>query len=196
MLLKYIFYILFKLKGWKKDNNLPVESQKCVMIAAPHTSNWDIVFTAAAFHEMKVPLKFTIKKEWFRFPFNLLIGPVGGIPIDRSPKKAGEQRLSMVEAMANLFKNRSSIAVTVTPEGTRKLNDHWRTGFWHTAKLAGVPICLGYLDYNNKIAGVGPVIWPNNLEEDMRTIMKFYKNIPPCHPEKFALDAKYSEGLK
>lgn len=195
MILKYIFYLLYKLKGWKKDNNVPVESEKCVMVAAPHTSNWDIIFTAAAFHELKIPLKFTIKKEWFRFPFNYLFEPLGGIPIDRSPKKAGDKRLSMVEAMADIFKTRTSIAVTVTPEGTRARRTQWKTGFWHTAKLAGVPICLGYLDYEKKIAGVGPVIWPNNLEEDMRTIMAFYKTIPPAHPELFALDERYSEGL-
>lgn len=192
MILKYIFYLLYKLKGWKKTPIQPVEAQRCVMIAAPHTSNWDIVFMSAAFHEMNVPLKFTIKKEWFKFPFNLFFKPLGGIPIDRSPKKAGDQRLSMVEAMAKLFENRSSIAVVVTPEGTRALRKQWKTGFWHTAKLAGVPICLGYLDYEKKVAGVGPVIWPTNLEDDMRKIMTFYKTITPCHPSIFSLDERYS----
>jgi 1-acyl-sn-glycerol-3-phosphate acyltransferase len=192
MILKYIFYLLYKLKGWKKTPTQPAESQRCVMIAAPHTSNWDVVFMSAAFHEMKVPLKFTIKKEWFRFPFNYFFEPLGGIPIDRSPKKAGDQRLSMVEAMAKIFENRTSVAVVVTPEGTRALRNQWKTGFWHTAKLAGVPICLGFLDYQKKEAGVGPVIWPNNLEDDMRTIMAFYKTIAPCNPSKFALDERYS----
>lgn len=178
--------------GWKKDPIQPVEAQKCVMIAAPHTSNWDVVFMSAAFHEMKVPLKFTIKQEWFRFPFNYFFEPLGGIPIDRSPKKVGDKRLSMVEAMAKVFENRSSVAVVVTPEGTRALRNQWKTGFWHTAKLAGVPICLGYLDYEKKVAGVGLVIWPNNIEDDMRTIMAFYKTIAPCHPKLFALDERYS----
>lgn len=191
MILKLIFAFFFKIHGWKVDSNMPPEAQKCVMIASPHTSNWDIVYTAAAFRKMKIPLRFTIKKEWFRFPFNLLIGPLGGIPIDRNPRKPGEKRLSMVDAMADLFKGRSSIAVTVTPEGTRKRNDRWKTGFWHTAKQAGVPICLGYLDYKNKIAGVGPVIMPTNLEEDMRTIMEFYQTIPPKFPENFTPDPRY-----
>lgn len=192
MLLKIIFYIIYKLKGWSMKGVVPPEAQKCVMIAAPHTSNWDIVFMSGAFHEMKIPLKFTIKKEWFRFPFNLLIGPLGGIPIDRSPKTPGEKRLSMVEAMAKIFDGRDAVAVTVTPEGTRKRNENWKTGFWHTAKLAGVPICLGYLDYKEKKAGVGPVIWPTNLEDDMAKMMEFYDTIHPCYPEKFALDPKYT----
>lgn len=196
MILKVIFYILYKLKGWKRDSNVPAEAQKCVMTAAPHTSNWDIVFTAAAFLEMKVPLKFTVKKEWFKFPMNLLMGPLGGIPIDRSPRKPGEERLSMVEAMADILKANSKIAVMVTPEGTRSRNDKWKTGFWHTAKLAGVPICLGYLDYKTKTAGIGPVIWPNDLEEDMRTIVEFYNTKTPAYPELFALDTRYSDGIK
>lgn len=174
------------------EGNVPKEAQRCVMIASPHTSNWDMVFSAAAFHEMKIPLKFTIKKEWFRFPFNLLIDPLGGIPIDRSPKKAGEKRLSMVEAMANVFEGRESIAVMVTPEGTRKRNENWKTGFWYTAKQAGVPICLGYLDYKKKKAGVALVIWPSNLEDDMATMMEFYNSISPCIPENFVTDPKYT----
>ena len=174
-------------------DGIPPESQKCVMIAAPHTSNWDIVMAAAAFYVMKVPLRFTIKKEWFRFPFNWIIGPLGGIPIDRSPKVPGEPRRSMVEAMVDLFEDKDELAVMVTPEGTRKKNDEWKTGFWYTAREAKVPICLGYLDYKHKIAGVrSEVIWPKNLEADMIEMMDFYKNIPPKFPENFSIDKRYS----
>ncbi|MCO5233462.1 MAG: 1-acyl-sn-glycerol-3-phosphate acyltransferase [Chitinophagales bacterium] len=196
MILKFIFYILYRLKGWGMEGVVPKEAQKCVMIASPHTSNWDIVFASAAFQEMKIPLKFTIKKEWFRFPFNLLIGPLGGIPIDRSPKVPGEKRLSMVDAMANIFQGRESIAVMVTPEGTRKRTEQWKTGFWYTAKQAGVPICLGYLDYKKKRAGVGMVIWPTDIEKDMATMMEFYDQITPCYPEKFSLDPRYTKHRK
>lgn len=84
------------------------------------------------------------------------------------------------------------LSVAVTPEGTRALRTEWKTGFWHTAKLAGVPICLGYLDYKKKEAGVGKTIWPSDdLEKDMREIMAFYKTITPCHPELFSLDKRY-----
>lgn len=190
MLLRLIYWI-YRLMGWKLTGSIPAECQRCVMIAAPHTSNWDIIFALGAFYEMKIPVKFTIKKEWFSFPFKTLMKALGGIPIDRSPKKPGDPRPSMVEAMANIFAQNDKIAVMVTPEGTRKRNENWKTGFWYTAKLAGVPICLGYLNYAKKEAGVGKVIYPNNLEEDMAAIMAFYKDIPPKYQENFAIDPKY-----
>jgi 1-acyl-sn-glycerol-3-phosphate acyltransferase len=191
-MLKFLFYLLYKLKGWKMaKGGVPPEAQRCVMIAAPHTSNWDLIISIGAFYEMKIPVRFTIKKEWFRFPFNLLIGPLGGIPIDRSPKKPGDPRPSMVEAMADIYKQHDRIAIMVTPEGTRAKREEWKTGFWHTAKLAGVPVCWGYLDYAKKEAGVAGFIYPNNLDEDMRTMMKVYKDIGPCHPHLYSLDKRY-----
>lgn len=190
-MLLYLIYLLYRLKGWKMNKNVPPEAQRCVMIASPHTSNWDIIFALGAFYEMKIPVRFTVKNDWFKFPFKAMMSAMGGIPIDRSPKKPGEARPSMVEAMANIFKEHDKISIMVTPEGTRKRNDNWKTGFWHTAKLAGVPICLGYLNYANKTAGVGMAIYPNNLEEDMATIMHFYKDIAPKYSEKFAVDPKY-----
>jgi 1-acyl-sn-glycerol-3-phosphate acyltransferase len=191
-MLNWIFVVIFKLMGWKLNPNIPQGVNRCVMIAAPHTSNWDIIFARAAFSLMGIPLRFTIKKEWMRFPFNLLVGPMGGIPIDRSPKNPGEDRKSMVEAMADLFTQHQRIAVMVTPEGTRGRRTEWKTGFYHVAKLAGVPIGLGYLDYAKKEAGVGLMIYPGeNMEEDMRQIMQFYKDIPAKHQEKFSVDERY-----
>lgn len=178
--------------GWKMNPAIPKEVGRCVMIAAPHTSNWDLIHMMGGYYDMKIPIKFTIKKEWFKFPFNLVIGPLGGIAIDRTPKKPGDPRPSTVEAMAGLFKENEILSVAVTPEGTRSLRKEWKTGFWHTAKLAGVPICLGYLDYAKKEAGVGKTIWPSDdMEKDMREIMAFYKTITPCHPELFSLDERY-----
>lgn len=127
-----------------------------------------------------------------RFPFNLIVGPMGGIPIDRSPKVSGQQRKSMVEAMADLFLQYDRIAVMVTPEGTRGKRTEWKTGFYHVAKMAGVPIALGYLDYANKVAGVDKLIYPgDDMDADMREIMLFYKDIAPKHPEKFSIDTRY-----
>ena len=192
MLLKIIFYIIFKLKGWRIEGEVKPEIKRCVLLAVPHTSNWDIVFASAAFYIMKIPLRWAVKKEWFRFPFGAIIRSSGGIPIDRSPKVPGEKRLSTVEAMAHLFQGHQELAVLVTPEGTRKRVDKWKTGYWYTAKEANVPIVIGYLDYKHKRAGIGPTIWPSNLEEDMKKVMEFSKTLYPRYPEKFALDTRYS----
>ncbi|MEZ4916679.1 MAG: hypothetical protein R2836_06800 [Chitinophagales bacterium] len=113
-------------------------------------------------------------------------------PINRTPKKEGEERPSTVQAMANMFKENDKIAVMVTPEGTRSKRTEWKTGFYHVAKLAGVPIALGFLDYKKKLAGVGKVLYPSDdMEKDMREIMSFYKNITGKHPEKFSVDLRY-----
>jgi len=189
---KFIARILFRLSGWTMDENIPAEVQRCVIIAAPHTSNWDLWYARLAFFLMDIPLRFTIKKEWMRFPFGPLTRALGGIGIDRSPKQPGQPRKSMTEAMADLFTKHEVLAVMVTPEGTRSLRTEWKTGFYHVAQMANVPIALGFLDYKRKHAGVGPIIHPSgDIDKDMRTMMDFYRDIAPCHPEKFSLDQRY-----
>lgn len=184
---------LLWLSGWKVQENIPKEAQRCVMIAAPHTSNWDLWYARLAFFVMGIPLKFTIKREWMKFPLNLLVGPMGGIGIDRrSPKQGRQDTGSYIQLMVNLFKERDRLALLITPEATRSKRTEWKMGFYHVAKKAGVPICLGYLDYKNKIAGVGgPVFLSDNMEEDLQKVMKFYQGIEGKFPEKFSVDIRY-----
>ncbi len=190
-MVRWIFKVIFKLLGWKLKTEAIVGIKQSITIAAPHTANMDLPIAKAAFDLMGLPLRFTVKKEWFRFPFKKLTASLGGIAIDRSPKSPGEPRPSMVEAMVQLFKDNPELHIMVTPEGTRSKRTEWKTGFWYTAKQANVPILLGYLDYKNKIAGIGKIIYPTNLEDDMRTMMEFYKDITPCHPDKFSVDLRY-----
>lgn len=190
---KRIAEFLLALSGWKINPNIPPEAVRCIMIAAPHTSNWDIWYARLGFFIMGIPVRFTIKKEWMRFPFNLIIGPLGGIGIDRRPRSPGDQRPSYVEAMVNLFKEHQRLAVMITPEGTRSRRTQWKTGFYYVALQANVPICLGYLDYQNKIAGIGPVVHPTgNIDQDMHQIMDFYRGIVGKHPQLFSLDERYA----
>ena len=186
----FFYKIVMKLLGWKVNPITPKEYKRCVLIGAPHTSNWDFIYTVLSFKILKIPYKFTIKKEWFRFPFNLIIKPLGGIPIDTKGKKKNEE--SNVEKMANCFKLKKNFVMAVTPEGTRSKKEEWKSGFYHIAKKANVPICLGYLDYKNKIAGVGKVIYPSDdVINDMKNIMAFYKDKFPKFPEKFSIDIRY-----
>ncbi|MCS6934566.1 MAG: 1-acyl-sn-glycerol-3-phosphate acyltransferase [Chitinophagales bacterium] len=190
---KWLGHLIFRLFGWTLDDHLKNSFRKCVMIAAPHTSNWDFIFARAAFAMMEIPVRFTVKKEWLRFPFGGMMNALGAIGIDRSPRKPGEQRLSMTEAMIRLFNGRDELVVLITPEGTRSLRTKWKTGFYHVAAGAGVPIALGYLDYKKKIAGVGKLIYPSgDMQKDMREIMQFYQNICPRYPEKFSIDTDYA----
>ncbi len=191
---KLISKIVFWVFGWQFKDHVGGGFERCVMIAAPHTSNWDLVFARAAFYLMNIPVRYTVKKEWMRFPFNLIFGPLGAIAIDRSPKKEGEERRSMTDAMIDLFNGKKELVVMVTPEGTRSIRTKWKTGFYHVAVGAKVPVALGYLDYKNKVAGVGKLVYPSgDMQKDMKEIMDFYRNIPAKFPEKFSVDIDYAD---
>ncbi|PTQ88432.1 1-acyl-sn-glycerol-3-phosphate acyltransferase [Agitococcus lubricus] len=194
MLAKFIAKGTFAFTGWTFKNQLPADIKQCVMIAAPHTSNWDALYTRTAFVLMGIPVKITIKDSYMRFPYGPFVRYLGGIGINRRPKKAGEERESMVQLMADLFKTHPDLVMLVTPEGTRSLRTKWKTGFYHIAVTAKVPIALGYLDYNKKEAGVGKVVYPSgNMHKDMHEIMAFYKHIAGKHPENFSVDLDYHD---
>ena len=182
---------IFKLTHWTVDDNLPPEITKCIIIAAPHTSNWDFWYTIASFAIYKLKIRFTVKKEWMRFPFSLLMKPLGGIAIDRKSRIANSNRRSFVESMIGLFDENEELIIVITPEGSRSLRDKWKTGFYHVALGANVPICLGYVDYVTKKAGIGKVIYPSDYSTDMREIMAFYKQVHAKFPEKFSVDMEF-----
>jgi 1-acyl-sn-glycerol-3-phosphate acyltransferase len=185
---------LLKLHGWKVNKVVPKEAQKCVMIAAPHTTNWDFYYMRIAFAILDIPMKATIKDFWTQFPFGLIILPLGGLGINRKPKKPNEPRKSYVEQMAAFFNDYDRIAMVVAAEGTRSLVTEWKLGFYHTAKMANVPITFGYLDYEKKEAGVGGAIHlTDNMEADLKNIMDFYKNIAPKYPEKYSVDVRFAK---
>ncbi|MFT2007625.1 1-acyl-sn-glycerol-3-phosphate acyltransferase [Pontibacter sp. 13R65] len=180
MFWRFVAKSIFKVSGWKLVGNLAPEIRRCVMIAAPHTSNWDFIYARAAFYLMDAPIKFTIKKEFMGFPFGGLLRSMGALPVDRS------KNTRMVDAMVNIFNETpGDMCVMVTPEGTRKYQPRWRRGFYHVALGAGVPIVLGYLDYSRKEAGVGPAIYPSgDIEADMEKILAFYRTKKGKFPEQ------------
>jgi 1-acyl-sn-glycerol-3-phosphate acyltransferase len=176
---RFLSKFLFKVSGWKLSGNLTPENRRCVMVAAPHTSNWDFIYARAAFYLMGAPIRFTIKKEFMRFPFGGLLRSMGAIPIDRS------KNTRMVDAMIQIFRETpGDICILVTPEGTRKYQPRWRRGFYHVAMGANVPIVLGYLDYAKKEAGIGPAFYPTgDIDADMEKIMDFYRTKTARFPE-------------
>jgi 1-acyl-sn-glycerol-3-phosphate acyltransferase len=178
---KFAFWLL----GWKVSGALPDGVKKAVMIAAPHTSNWDFFWTRAAFFILKVPVRYTVKKELLKFPLSVILNSLGAIGIDRSKKVGSSERISMTDAMVGLFNERDNLVVLVTPEGTRSYNPNWKTGFYRVAEGAGVPILCGFLDYEKKVAGIGPAIYPNgNVEEQIEEMKVFYRPIKGKFPEK------------
>jgi 1-acyl-sn-glycerol-3-phosphate acyltransferase len=181
-----------KLMGWETDNHWPENLSQCVMIAAPHTSNWDALYARLALKALGVNVRLTIKDSYMKFPLGPFVRAMGGIGIDRRPKQAGEPRPSMVQVMTDLFKQHPELVMLVTPEGTRARQEQWKTGFYYVAVNAGVPIALAYMDYEQKKAGVGKIIHPTgNFEEDMAEIMDFYAGIQAKFPKEFSVDQRY-----
>ncbi|MFT4568099.1 MAG: 1-acyl-sn-glycerol-3-phosphate acyltransferase [Saprospiraceae bacterium] len=191
-MIKQIARFLLWLSGWKVDLTIPSESQRCVMIAAPHTSNWDFYYLRLAFWVLGIPMKVAIKNDWTKFPFGLVVKPLGGLGIDRSSKVTSE-RLSQADAMAAAFEGRDKIAMVIAAEGTRRKRDKWKMGYYWIAYKAQVPITCGYLDYEKKIAGVGPVVvYPSGEPGDeLERIMDFYRDIKGRYPEQFQIDERY-----
>lgn len=186
-MLKALSKLYFKLTGWKIVGDFPPGVKKAVIIAAPHTSYWDFIYARAAFFILERPVKYTIKKEIMRSPVGPLLKVLGAIPIDRQKQRTGtiNKKESLVEAMVRLFEERDELMIMVTPEGTRKRVSEWKTGFYYVALGANVPIVLGFLDYKNKEAGLGPVVYPTgDIEGDIKNIMEFYKTKTAKYPEQ------------
>ena len=181
------------LMGWELDNHWDLNVDQCVMIAAPHTSNWDALYARLGLKALGVNVRLTIKDSYMKLPFGPFVRAMGGIGIDRSVKQAGQERPSMVQLMSDLFKTHPKLVMLVTPEGTRAKQEQWKTGFYHVAMTAGVPIALAYMDYAKKKTGVGKIVYPTgNYEQDMAEIMAFYAEINAKHPEKFSVDQRYA----
>ena len=175
-----LFVFWFRLKGWKVGESIPKEIRKAVVIAAPHTSNWDFIYALATFRLLDLKVKYLIKKELFRFPLKNMLKNTAGIPVERSRSH------NLVDDIIQRFNKTDDLYLLIPAEGTRKKVSRWKSGFYHAAIGAGVPIMLGYLDYENKVAGFGkPFQLSGNMEKDMGIIREFYKNIKGKHPENF-----------
>ena len=168
---------LLRLRGWRIAP--PPDLPKYVLIAAHHTTNWDGVFMLLIRAALGLPLHFMIKASWLRGPLGPLMRGVGAIGIDRSAPHG------VVGQMAQRFEAADTLIVVVAPEGTRRHVPYWKSGFYHIAQAADVPLVMGYLDYGRKEGGFGPVLPPSgDKAADMAAIRAFYAGITPCHPEK------------
>lgn len=187
----------FKFSGWTAVNDLAEklnsdDIKRYVIVGSPHTSNWDFVYGMGAIDTLKLKIKFTIKKEWMFFPVGGLLRRMGALPIDRDKASEGKGR-SMVNEMSDLLINSTDdILMAITPEATRSRREKWKTGFYHVAKGADVPILLAFIDYDKKRCGIKEIIYlSDDMEADMKKIMAFYQTTVPKHPELFSVDTRY-----
>ena len=171
---------ILKLPGWRVEGHFPADCPKCVVIAAPHTSNWDLPNTLMAGFALRANLYWMGKRSIFKPPFGAFMRWLGGIAVNR--EKSNNLVAASVEAIRAA---RGSLQLVVPPEGTRSKVRYWKTGFYYIAHGAGVPIVLSYMDYARKVSGIGPVFHPTgDIERDMERIKAFYAPFKGKNPDQ------------
>jgi 1-acyl-sn-glycerol-3-phosphate acyltransferase len=180
-IIRVLSLLFLKICGWRREGKLP-DIPKYVLIAAPHTSNWDLPFSLAIAFAFRLKICWMGKHTLFRLPFGPLFRWLGGVPIDRTKSR------DTVSQIAEVFRERARMVMLIAPEGTRKKVKAWKTGFYHIARGANVPVLLAFLDYMKKVGGFGPLIYlSESLEADMAVIRSFYATVTPKHPAKTCL---------
>lgn len=168
-------FVLF-VTGWKAEC-VPLDCPRAIFIAAPHTSNWDTFFMLATAWAMRMKLSWVGKHTLFEGPLGPFLRAAGGIPVDR------RARHNMVQQVAEQLRAAERMYLAVAPEGTRKFTDHWKTGFYHMAMTAQVPLVFGFLDFGRKVGGVGGSLMPTgDLEKDFEVLRAFYEPIQALIP--------------
>ena len=180
-LIKALSVGFLKLTGWKVEGSLPPDGERSVLIAAPHTSNWDLPYTLMVAFSLNLNIRWMGKASIFRFPFGGIMRWLGGIAVDRSKSN------NLVSASAESLRNSTQpFQLVVPPEGTRSKTRYWKTGFYYIALEAKVPIVMAYMDYSRKVSGLGPIFRPTgDVEKDMTDIKAFYAPFKGKNAQQF-----------
>jgi len=169
-IVRRIILAIYRLRGWKIDGGLPRHLKKYVIAGAPHTSNWDFVFFAGATHEEGIKPNFMGKHTLFTGIMRNFMLDMGGIPIDRRKSTNATQQV------AAEFAARDELALVIAAEGTRKSDGKWKSGFYHIARAANVPIVPAFADNANLIVSFGPPMLPTgNYGEDLLKIAEWFR---------------------
>lgn len=180
-IVKWTIVRLYEWKGWKLEGAAP-PLMKYVLLGAPHTSNWDFVFFTGATWKLGIRPRFMGKLSLFEGPQRRFMLDMGGVPIDRSASR------NYVEQVVAQFIEHDDFRLVIAPEGTRKGVTKWRTGFYHIALAAGVPVVPAWVDNGTMRGGLGPPIdLTGDFAQDIGAIADFYRSVMPDHPRLQAL---------
>lgn len=172
--------LIIRLSGWKVEGTFGPELRNCIIIVAPHTSQWDFIFGVLARTIYGIKAKYLIKNSFFKPGIAWFFHVTGGIAVDRSQKN------ELTDRLKQMLKDGQELKITFTPEGTRKRVDRWRTGFYWTAIDTGLPIVAHFIDYKTKTVGqFAPFMPTGDWEVDKLHFQNLYKNVSACHPENF-----------
>lgn len=171
-------FILFNILGWKLVGDFPKEIKKYVVIAAPHTSWVDFPIAILSRMASGIMINFIGKNSLFKAPFGFIFRALGGTPVDRSKSN------NLVDAIVQLFHKKEEFRLGLSPEGTRKKVDKWKTGFYYIAKGANVPIVMATLDFEKKqVKFSDPYYTTDNKDKDFEVFYSFFKDVKGKKPE-------------
>lgn len=176
-------YLVLRLSGWRVVGIRPT-APRFLIIVAPHTSNWDFVVGLACGYGAGIlsrwPCGFFVKAALFRAPLGSVFRALGGIPIDRSAPHDAVRR------SVEILRQRERYLLVITPEGTRRRTERWRSGFYHIAANTGVPVVPVYFDYGRRECRIGPATeMRGDPEVDLEVFRRFYAGVRAKHPERF-----------
>jgi 1-acyl-sn-glycerol-3-phosphate acyltransferase len=183
-LLRGVAIAFLRLTGWKVLGKLPENAAKSVLIAAPHTSNWDLPYTLMVCSVLRLNVYWMGKISIFKPPFRGVMMWLGGIPVDRT-----QSNNLVVASSEAIIHATGPLQLIVPPEGTRSGTRFWKTGFYYIAAGAGVPIVMAYLDYDKKVGGLGPLFQTTgDIDADMAAIKAFYAGVKGKNADQFRVD--------
>lgn len=176
-MLKGLAKLILKVGGWTSVGGIP-EVPRAVIIAAPHTSNWDAFWALTYKVSVGLDAKFFAKHSLFWFPLGTLLRALGALPLDRS------KAASAVSYAVEMFETRDNFYLALAPEGTRSLKNGWKSGFYRIAREASVPVFLGALDFGSRKIGIAKRIdLTGDVESDMKRFADFYSTVQGRWPE-------------
>ena len=170
---------ILKTFGWQAELTVQMVD-KCVLVGAPHTTNWDFPLAILGMSAMGIKFNWVGKHTLFAWPWGFFMRFLGGIPLDRRSGGAGFA-IKTVETFHDL----DHFVLAIAPEGTRHKTDYWKAGFYKIATKSNVPIALGYVDFKKKKIGIGKIFMPTGDKvKDFALVRDFYSNKPGKYPEK------------
>lgn len=170
---------ILKIMGFSIQGNYPKDIKKLVVIAAPHTSYWDFPMGLLIRSKEKVKIKYVGKASLFKPPFGWIMKKLGGVPVDRSKSN------NFVDSVIEVFNNKEELVICFAPEGTRKKVESFKSGFYHIAKGAEVPILPILFDFKNKEFRWLDVIYPSgDPEKEIKEIEELFKGVKGYSAEK------------
>lgn len=175
--------LALRIVGWRAIGALPPDIKKCVLSAAPHTSNWDFIIFLLVVFDLQLPLYVMIKHTLFWWPLGAVLRYCGGIAVNRQSPK------TLVREIANRFDAAEAFLLVVTPEGTRRARTHWKTGFLRIAKAANVPVAVGYVDARHRTGGISDIVITPPAILDEAAIAAIMAQLYAFYDEKVGLRA-------